>query len=203
MTLRFLISNRARPPLGSRLWWKAWAKRIKTLPSLLSMCRDTAALRRAGARIGRMAVVQAECNGPMRNLSIGDGSVICRAMLALRAPMQIGANVVVNDGVRILTGTHDLTDPEWKILPKNVVIEDYAWIAEGALVLPGVRVGRGAVVGAGAVVTRDVEPYSVVCGNPAAPTRTRRVQELTYSPAAFMSAHEAWLGRPTKKEVVR
>lgn len=41
------------------------------------------------------------------------------------------------------------------------------WIGYGALVLSGVTVGDGAVIGARAVVTKDVEPYSIVAGNPA------------------------------------
>jgi putative colanic acid biosynthesis acetyltransferase WcaF len=42
-----------------------------------------------------------------------------------------------------------------------------AWVAAGAFIGPGVTVGDGAVVGAGAVVMRDVEPWTVVAGNPA------------------------------------
>ena len=41
------------------------------------------------------------------------------------------------------------------------------WIATGAYVLPGVTIGEGSVVGAGSVVTKDVEPWTVVAGNPA------------------------------------
>ncbi len=52
-----------------------------------------------------------------------------------------------------------------------VSIEDDAWIAAKAMVLKGVTIGRGAVVGAGSVVTRDVEPFTVVAGNPARPVR--------------------------------
>jgi acetyltransferase-like isoleucine patch superfamily enzyme len=48
-----------------------------------------------------------------------------------------------------------------------VVVEDDAWIAAKAMVLKGVTIGRGAVVGSGSVVTRDVEPFTVVVGNPA------------------------------------
>ncbi|WP_300286554.1 CatB-related O-acetyltransferase [uncultured Alistipes sp.] len=48
------------------------------------------------------------------------------------------------------------------------------WIGANAIVLPGVsRIGDGAVIGAGSVVTKDVEPYEIVVGNPARPIRKR------------------------------
>lgn len=47
------------------------------------------------------------------------------------------------------------------------------WIGERALIKPGVRIGHGAVVGMGSVVTKDVEPYSIVAGNPAHLLRMR------------------------------
>jgi len=47
-----------------------------------------------------------------------------------------------------------------------IVIEDDVWIGFGAIVLKGVKIGRGSVIGAGCVITKDVEPYSVVVGNP-------------------------------------
>lgn len=50
---------------------------------------------------------------------------------------------------------------------RPVRICDDAWIAAGASVLRGVTVGHGAIVGTGAVVTKDVEPWTVVGGNPA------------------------------------
>lgn len=41
------------------------------------------------------------------------------------------------------------------------------WIGEWAIILPGVRyIGNGAIIGAGSVVTKNVEPYSIVAGNP-------------------------------------
>jgi len=48
-----------------------------------------------------------------------------------------------------------------------VTIEDDAWIGFKATVMKGVRIGRGAIVSAGAVVTKDVEPWTIVGGNPA------------------------------------
>ena len=58
--------------------------------------------------------------------------------------------------------------------PRNVSLDERAvkigndaWIGAGAMVLRGVSVGEGAVVAAGAVVTKTVEPYCIVAGNPA------------------------------------
>lgn len=41
------------------------------------------------------------------------------------------------------------------------------WIGHGALILSGITIGNGAVIGAGSVVTRNVDDYAVVVGNPA------------------------------------
>ncbi len=49
----------------------------------------------------------------------------------------------------------------------KIVIENDVWIGANVTILPGVRVGECAVVGAGSVVTKDVEPYAIVAGNPA------------------------------------
>ena len=49
----------------------------------------------------------------------------------------------------------------------GVKIGNDCWIGAGAIILNGLTIGDGAVVGAGAVVTKDVEPYTIVVGNPA------------------------------------
>lgn len=48
-----------------------------------------------------------------------------------------------------------------------IVIGDRAWIGFDAVILKGVTIGEGAVVAARSVISRDVEPYTVVAGNPA------------------------------------
>lgn len=58
----------------------------------------------------------------------------------------------------------------------NISIGDHAYIGSGAIIREGRKgkrtiIGEGAVVGMGAVVLRDVEPYSIVVGNPARPLR--------------------------------
>ena len=190
--------RRSRPAFGSRLWFKTWAKRALNAPSLIRILVRVARLRRAGASIGELTVLNARLLGRKSNLTCGKGCAIGDAKFALHAPLVIGDNVAINDDVRILTASHHLDDPDWTLLPKPITICDYAWISEGAMLLPGVTVGRGAVVGARAVVTRDVEPFTVVVGNPARKTRTTRSQDLRYQPSAFLAELEAWLGPPTR-----
>ncbi|EIM29329.1 type B chloramphenicol O-acetyltransferase [Microvirga lotononidis] len=55
----------------------------------------------------------------------------------------------------------------------DTVVGNDVWIGTEAMIMPGVRIGHGAIVGSRAVVTRDVEPYTVVTGNPARPGRKR------------------------------
>ena len=55
----------------------------------------------------------------------------------------------------------------------DVEIGSDVWLCTNVQILSGVRIGHGAVVAAGSVVTRDVEPYSVVAGNPARHVRWR------------------------------
>lgn len=47
------------------------------------------------------------------------------------------------------------------------------WIGHGAIIMGGVRIGDGAIIAAGAVVTKDVEPCTIVGGNPAKKIKNR------------------------------
>lgn len=55
----------------------------------------------------------------------------------------------------------------------DTVIGNDVWIGSEAVIMPGITVGDGAVIGTRALVTRDVEPYTIVGGNPARPIRKR------------------------------
>jgi len=55
----------------------------------------------------------------------------------------------------------------------DTVVGNDVWIGSEAMVMPGVQIGDGAIIGTRALVTRDVEPYAVVGGNPARTIRKR------------------------------
>lgn len=55
------------------------------------------------------------------------------------------------------------------VLPRTKLkVGHDVWIGLNGIILPSVTsIGNGAIIGAGSVVTRDVEPYAIVGGNPA------------------------------------
>jgi chloramphenicol O-acetyltransferase type B len=69
------------------------------------------------------------------------------------------------------------SDYNWKGLNSKVTIEDDVWVGYGSIILSSVKIGRGSIVAAGSVVTKDVEPYSIVAGNPAKFVRYRFSQD--------------------------
>lgn len=60
----------------------------------------------------------------------------------------------------------------------DTVIGNDVWIGQNAVILPGVHIGDGAIVGANSVVGNNIEPYTIVVGNPAKPVRKRFDNEL-------------------------
>lgn len=58
-----------------------------------------------------------------------------------------------------------------------IIIGNDVWIGNNVLLLPGIIIGDGAIVAAGSVVTKNVEPYSIVGGNPARQIRYRFDEE--------------------------
>jgi virginiamycin A acetyltransferase len=55
----------------------------------------------------------------------------------------------------------------------DTIISNDIWIGYGATIMPGIQVGDGAIIASQSVVTRSVEPYTVVGGNPAQEIRKR------------------------------
>jgi acetyltransferase-like isoleucine patch superfamily enzyme len=98
--------------------------------------------------------------------------------------VDIGDRVFISHGVQVFdNNSHSLSagerherfkelrtvgrhsEPE-TVAHRSIRIEDDVWIGFNSAIMKGVTIGRGAIVGAGSVVTRDVDAYSVVVGNP-------------------------------------
>lgn len=147
--------------------------------------------------MGELSILyKPEVNGKHANLKIGAHTFVSQDVhFAPHAEIRVGSFVCINNGVRILSASHNLSDSYWRMFSKPILIDDYAWIATGATLLPGVRIGKGAVVGAVAVVACDVPDYALAMGNPAKLSLDRRTKDLQYDPVIFAAPYEAWIGR--------
>ena len=91
-------------------------------------------------------------------------SAVSTGSITIEDNCQIACNV------QMLTANHDIEDLQ--ILHcKPIVVKKSSWIGAGSTIMGGVTIGEHAVVAAGSVVTKDVEPYTIVGGNPAKPIR--------------------------------
>ncbi len=116
-----------------------------------------------------------------RKVSIGRGTIINQnCLLYVTGGLVIGEYVSISAGVWLVTGSHDINDPQFPAFFKPIVIGNHVWIGMRATILAGVTIGEGAVVMAGAVVTRDVPPYAVVGGVPAKVVKERELREFSY-----------------------
>lgn len=126
--------------------------------------------------------------GKPRILDWGEGSTL-----------EIGKFCSISEGVTIFLGgnhrldwitTYPFSAPEMKskwpeaanikghpTTKGDVTIGNDVWIGFGATIMSGVKISDGAVIGAKAMVTKDVEPYAVVVGNPARVVRKRFSEE--------------------------
>ena len=84
------------------------------------------------------------------------------------AKIYIGKGTFIAPNVGLITGNHDINDPEKRLEPKEIHIGKKCWIGMNAMILPGVELGDHTVVGAGSVVTKSFpDGYVVIAGNPA------------------------------------
>jgi putative colanic acid biosynthesis acetyltransferase WcaF len=92
-------------------------------------------------------------------------------------PVRFANNVAIAHRVYLATGNHDFTDSAMSYRNNPIVIERGVWVASCAFIGPGVTLGEHCVVAAGAVVTKSVEPWAIVKGNPAVKVGERTLKK--------------------------
>jgi len=104
----------------------------------------------------------------------------------------IGSYCSIAEGVQFLLGgeheVHTISTYPFKVkvfgytseagTKGSIIVKDDVWIGSNAIICSGVTIGQGAIIAAGAVVTKDVEPYAIVGGNPAKVIKYRFDEEI-------------------------
>jgi putative colanic acid biosynthesis acetyltransferase WcaF len=154
------------------IWSLIWTLFARPVPRSLLNGWKIFLLRCFGAKIHKTAKIYAPWN-----LKMGAYSCIASGVDFYNADqITIGANVVISQKASLYTASHDITSPENKWFSKPIVIEDQVWIAAESFIMMGVTIGQGAVIGARAAVFKDVEPWTVVGGNPAKFIKKREIK---------------------------
>jgi acetyltransferase-like isoleucine patch superfamily enzyme len=115
-------------------------------------------------------------------MTIGkDSTINFDCLLDNRYGIEIGDHVMVGHACKIYTVGHDVDSPTFAARGGKVIINNYAVILPNSLIMPNLKIGEGAVIYPGSVVVKDVEPYTIVGGNPARFIRRRFLDEPTYN----------------------
>lgn len=160
------------------LWSVAWTLFAKPLPRSVGSGWKRLLLRLFGAKMDPSAVVysSAKVYYPA-NLMMGRNSCLASGVDCYNvAPIVLGDNVTVSQGAYLCTASHDISDPLNHLVTAPIKIENCAWVSTDAFIGMGVTIGEGAVVGARACVFKNVEPWSVVGGNPAKFIKKREIK---------------------------
>lgn len=128
---------------------------------------------------------------PGGRITIGDRTFIGGGDFICICAIEIGNDVLISWGCTLMDNNAHALDfevrrndvEEWKkglndnrigyyknwdgVAARPIIVKDKAWIGFKSIILKGVTIGEGAVVGSGSVVTKDVEDWTVVAGNPA------------------------------------
>lgn len=155
---------------------------------------DNPVLNRVYLQIGKDCVINGQFifESSEGSIKIGHHCHIGQSKLISRSMIEIGNNVTIawdctiydhdSHSLNYMDRRQDIdleledirngrsmtSNKDWSTVnSKPIHVEDDVWIGMNCIILKGVTIGRGAIVGAGSVVTKDVQPWTVVAGNPA------------------------------------
>ncbi|MCL1944303.1 MAG: acyltransferase [Firmicutes bacterium] len=141
--------------------------------------------------VGDDSVVNGTINIGNAKMTIGDRVMINGSTFFCANSIVVGNDVLISWGCTIIDNNSHSTNSQdrikelatakqdyengtlgnnsdWSIIGNApIVIKDKVWIGFNCIITKGVTIGEGAIVAAGSVVTKNVQPYTIVGGNPA------------------------------------
>lgn len=164
--------------IKSRIWGFVNATVFRWTPFFMRKTR-VAMLRMFGAKVDWSCSISgdAEIVDPW-NLTMGELSSIDKdCCIRCRGKVIIGKRCCISRGVDILTGSHNIFSQNFEMVTAPIVIEDNCWVATKAMIGKGVTIGEGSVIAAMSNVIKNVEPWTVVGGNPAKFIKKREMKD--------------------------
>lgn len=152
-----------------KVWYLVWLIFVRPCPRRFCNAWVRMVYRLFGATIPSTSAIHPSAKVFMPwNLRMGEYSVIASCVNALNvAPLIMGHDCVVSEGAYLCGASHNIYSELHEQTNAPIILHDRSWVATQAFVGMGVTIGEGAVVGARAAVFKDVEPWTVVGGNPA------------------------------------
>ena len=156
------------------VWGIAWTLLCRWTPRPLHFWRALV-LKMFGAKIGPTNFIYPDCRIWAPWLLETEDVVTIASGVEIYNPggVFLGSHCIVSQDAYLCGATHDYNSRDFTYLKKRIVIEPYAWVCAKSIVLPGVQCGEGAVLGAGSVTSKDLRPWTVYAGNPAAEVKRR------------------------------
>lgn len=157
------------------VWCAVWMLCARWLPRSMGSGWKRMLLRLFGAKMGHRSHVYSSARVYYpANLVMGDNTCLASDVDCYNvAPVILEDNVTVSQGAYLCTASHDISSRLNPLVTAPIVLKSQSWVAAHAFIGMGVTVGEGAVVGATASVYKDVEPWTVVGGNPAKKIKMR------------------------------
>lgn len=151
------------------VWTITWAIFARPLPRSLGNSWKVFLLRLFGAKIHKKAVIYSNVRIFMPwNLEMDAYSCLAPEVDCYNvAKITIGAHTTVSQKTYLCSASHDVTMSHNPLIYAPIILEDQVWIGASGYIGFGVIIGQGAVVGANACVYKNVEPWTIVGGNPA------------------------------------
>jgi len=128
-----------------------------------------------GAKIGKNCFIHQSVMIYMPwNFTMGNNSSIdFDTIIYSLGKVEIQDFVSIAYKVNLNTASHDYTDPKFKLIVKNTIIESGVFIGTEAYLSPNIRIGKMAVIGARSVVTKNMPENYISFGNPCKAYRIR------------------------------
>lgn len=161
------------------LWDLTWLFLVRPFPRSMANSWKLFLLKSFGAKVHKTSVVYSSVRiyQPW-NLEMHEHSCLAPEVDCYNVgKIVIGAHATVSQKTYLCAASHNIYSRKHELIYKPIIIKNQAWVGAESFIGMGVIIGEGAVVGARSAVFRNVEPWTIVGGNPAKFIKNRKIND--------------------------